>query len=259
MKSWDNIAGKTIWVTGGAGHLGSAITQALDAAGARVLCFDIAGRAAGLVRERNLTRTIGLDFDFHDGPALPAFVDAMIAEHGLPDGLAHLTSASSRGRSLEELDAAEFQKTFDLSLTPTFVLCRALAGRMKSRGSGSIVLFSSMYGIVAPDPRIYRAPMTPNPIDYGAAKAAILQLSRYLAVHYGPDGIRFNCVTPGPFPNPGVQTEHPQFIADLANKTALGRIGQNSEIIGPTLFLLSDAASFVTGHSLVVDGGWTAW
>jgi NAD(P)-dependent dehydrogenase (short-subunit alcohol dehydrogenase family) len=116
-----------------------------------------------------------------------------------------------------------------------------------------------MYGVVAPDPRIYHDPMTPNPIDYGASKAAILQLSRYLAVHYGPVGIRFNCITPGPFPNPAVQKSHPEFIGNLGKKTALNRIGQNAEIVGPTLLLLTDSASFVTGHSLVVDGGWTAW
>jgi len=160
---------------------------------------------------------------------------------------------------VETMPVAEFQKTFDLALTPAFVLCRALSERMKVRGSGSIVLFSSMYGLVAPDPRIYHAPMTPNPIDYGASKAAILQLARYLAVHYGPTGIRFNCVTPGPFPNPGIQKTAPSFITDLAKKTALNRIGQNTEIVGPTLFLLSDSASFVTCQSLVVDGGWTIW
>jgi NAD(P)-dependent dehydrogenase (short-subunit alcohol dehydrogenase family) len=116
-----------------------------------------------------------------------------------------------------------------------------------------------MYGVVAPDPRIYRAPMKPNPVDYGVTKAGMLQLARYCAVHYGPHGIRFNCITPGPFPNPKVQAEHPAFIADLDRKTALHRVGRNDEIVGPTLFLLSDAASYVTGHSLVVDGGWTAW
>ncbi len=130
---------------------------------------------------------------------------------------------------------------------------------MKPRGTGSIVLFASMYGIVAPDPRIYPAPLTPNPIDYGASKAAVLQLCRYLSVHYGPSGIRFNCVTPGPFPNPAIQQSQPAFIAELARKTALNRVGQNAEIVGPTLFLLGDESSFVTGHSLVVDGGWTAW
>jgi NAD(P)-dependent dehydrogenase (short-subunit alcohol dehydrogenase family) len=116
-----------------------------------------------------------------------------------------------------------------------------------------------MYGVVAPDPRIYPEPLTPNPIDYGVAKAAILQLARYFAVHYGAAGIRFNCITPGPFPNPGVQQAHPAFIDELAKKTALRRIGRNSEIVGPVLFLLTDSASYVTGHSLVVDGGWTAW
>jgi NAD(P)-dependent dehydrogenase (short-subunit alcohol dehydrogenase family) len=128
---------------------------------------------------------------------------------------------------------------------------------MKPRGSGSLVLFSSMYGIVAPDSSIYRPPMAPNPIEYGACKAAVLQLARYFAAHYGPNGIRFNCITPGPFPKKSVQNADSAFIGSLAQKTVLQRIGHNSEIVGPTLFLLTDSASFVTGHSLVVDGGWT--
>jgi NAD(P)-dependent dehydrogenase (short-subunit alcohol dehydrogenase family) len=113
--------------------------------------------------------------------------------------------------------------------------------------------------MVAPDPRIYRPPLTPNPIDYGASKAAIIQMTRTLAVDYGPFNVRVNCVTPGPFPNPAVQQDQPGFIRELAGKTALWRIGASPEIVGPTLFLLSDAASYVTGQSLVVDGGWTAW
>jgi NAD(P)-dependent dehydrogenase (short-subunit alcohol dehydrogenase family) len=259
MKPWHSLDGKTIWVTGGAGYLGSAITAALDAEGARIVCFDLAGRAEAMVREKNLAHTIPVTGDINDAATLPAFVDAMIAQHGVPDGLVHLAVASSAGFRLEELPAAEFQKTFDLALTSSFVFCRAVAERMQARGSGSIVLFSSMYGLVSPDPRIYVAPLTPNPIDYGASKAALLQLSRYLAVHYGPSGVRFNCVTPGPFPNLAVQRDQPVFIGEPARKTALNRISQNSEIVGPTLFLLSDGASFVTGHSLVVDGGWTAW
>jgi NAD(P)-dependent dehydrogenase (short-subunit alcohol dehydrogenase family) len=116
-----------------------------------------------------------------------------------------------------------------------------------------------MYGMVSPDPRVYHAPMTTNPIDYGASKAAVIQLTRYLAVHYGPAGLRFNCIAPGPFPNPAVQSTHPEFVGRIAEKTALRRIGTNAEIVAPVLFLLSDGASFVTGHNLVVDGGWTAW
>lgn len=259
MKPWHSLEGKTIWVTGGAGYLGSAITLELDGQCDKVLCFDLPGRAETLVRENKLARTVPLSVDVNDAAGLPETVERLVAAHGVPDGLVHLVTASSSGKRLEQLSADEFQRTFDLALTPTFVLCRALAERMKSRGSGSIVLFSSMYGMVSPDPRIYHNPMAPNPIDYGASKAATLQLSRYLAVHYGPHGIRFNCVTPGPFPNPGVQRTHPSFIKDLSQKTAVNRIGQNREIVGPTLFLLTESASFVTGHSLVVDGGWTIW
>lgn len=259
MKPWHSFEGKTIWVTGGAGYLGSAITKELDTQCAKVVCFDLPGRAEAFVLEQKLTRTVPVSLDLNHAASLPAALEAALATHGVPDAVAHLVTASSAGKRLEVLLPEEFQRTFDLALTSTFVFCRLLAERMKPRGKGSIVLFASMYGVVAPDPRIYHDPMAPNPIDYGASKAALLQMSRYLAVHYGPAGIRFNCVTPGPFPNPTVQTNHPAFIGDLSKKTALNRIGQNAEIVGPTLFLLSDSASYVTGHSLAVDGGWTAW
>lgn len=259
MKPWYSLEGKTIWVTGGAGYLGSAITTELDGICAKVLCFDLSARAEALVREKKLQRTVPLSFDFTQAAGLSEALESLFAEHGLPDGVVHLVPVSSSGKRLENLTADDFQRTFDQALTPTFILCRTLAERMKPRGSGSIVLFSSMYGVVAPDARIYHDPMTPNPIDYGASKAAILQLARYFAMHYGPSGIRFNCITPEPFPNPAVQKSHPAFIGDLSQKTVMHRIGQNSEIVGPTLFLLTDSASFVTGHSLVVDGGWTIW
>ncbi|MDB6168498.1 MAG: Gluconate 5-dehydrogenase [Verrucomicrobia bacterium] len=259
MNPTNSFAGKKIWVTGGAGYLGTPVTCALDALAEHVVCFDLPGRAEALVREQKLARTRAISADVNDPAALPLLVEKIVAEHGVPDGLVHLAFASSAGKTFEALSAADFQNTFDRALTPTFVLCREVAQRMKPRGSGNIVLFGSMYGIVSPDPRIYHAPMITNPIDYGASKAAIIQMVRYLAVHYGPSGLRFNCVTPGPFPNKASQAAAPAFIEDLSRKTALNRVGQNTEIVGPTLFLLSDAASFVTGHSLVVDGGWTAW
>ncbi len=256
-KPWHSLENKTIWITGGAGYLGSAITTELDAQCAKVLCFDLPGRAEALVRDGRLERTVPCDLDVTE--AGESAIKAVIDEHGVPDGLVYLPTASSRGRHLEDLSAAEFQETFTRGLTPTFAFCRTLAEWMKPRGIGSFVLFSSMYGLVAPDPGIYHPPMVPNPIDYGAAKAALIQMTRYFAVHYGPSGLRFNCVTPGPFPNPSVQKNSPGFIEELSKKTVLGRIGINTEITGPALFLLTDSASFVTGHSLVVDGGWTAW
>jgi NAD(P)-dependent dehydrogenase (short-subunit alcohol dehydrogenase family) len=259
MNPWYSLEGKKIWVTGGAGYLGSAITIELDRVGAEVLCFDLPGKAAALVRDQQLKRTIPLEADIHQAATLEGVLNDLLAKHGVPDGVVHLVTASSSGKRLEVLSPDEFQRTFDLALTPTFILCRTLAERMKARGSGNFVLFSSMYGVVVPDKSIYHDPMAPNPVDYGAAKAATLQLSKYFAMHYGPVGLRFNCVTPGPFPHPGVQKQYPDFIKDLNGKTVLQRIGRNHEIVGPTLFLLTDSASYVTGLNLLVDGGWTIW
>lgn len=253
------LAGKTIFVVGGAGYLGSAITAALDEECNKVLCLDLPGNAAALVAERSLRRTVPSSIDVTQTAAISASLDALIAEHGIPDGLVHLAFASSSGKSLDVLGPEDLDATFCRGVTPTFLVARHVAEHMKSRGHGSIVLFGSMYGMVAPDPRIYAPPLTPNPIDYGASKAAVIQMTRTLAVHYGPCSVRINCVTPGPFPSLAVQEAHPGFIRELAHKTALGRIGASPEIVGPTRFLLSDAASYVTGQSLVVDGGWTAW
>jgi NAD(P)-dependent dehydrogenase (short-subunit alcohol dehydrogenase family) len=116
-----------------------------------------------------------------------------------------------------------------------------------------------MYGIVAPDPALYREPMTPNPIEYGVAKAGVIQMARYLSVHWAPRGIRVNAVVPGAFPNEATQEKDPEFIRRLAARAPLGRIGTPREIAGAVVFLASDDASFVTGTTLVVDGGWTAW
>lgn len=258
MKPPFSFHRKTIWITGGAGYFGSAITQTLDADADKVLCIDRDGRAAALVQERKLTRTIPLDLDVSDATLLPTAVDELVAQHGVPDGLLHFPAASSTDKTFEALPADEFQSTFDRSVKPTFVLSRAVAAHMQPRGSGSIVLIASMYGMVVPDERIYHEPMKPNPVDYGVSKAGVIQLTRYLAMHYGPFGIRCNCIAPGPFPHPPVQT-NTRFIEDLGNKTLLRRIGQNHEMVGPSLFLLSDSASYVTGHNLVVDGGWTVW
>ena len=133
MSAWHSLEGKIIWVTGGAGHLGSPITAELDRAGAKVVCFDLPGRAEALVDERKLGHTIPSSLDITDVENMPAAIDATIAKLGLPDGLVYLPTASSRGRTLETLTAGEFQRTFDRGLTPTFVFCRTVAERMRPR------------------------------------------------------------------------------------------------------------------------------
>jgi NAD(P)-dependent dehydrogenase (short-subunit alcohol dehydrogenase family) len=260
MNPWYSLEGKTIWITGGAGYLGTPITEALDSLCKKTVLFELEGRAEALIKEKKLTRTVPFSADVLDLDTIEATVDRACREHGVPDGVVHLAFASSSsGMHFGEITGESFRKTVATSLPATFVFARALADRMAPRCAGSIVLFASMYGLVSPDVGIYKSEAA-NPIDYGVSKAGILQMARYLAMQYGRQGIRCNCITPGAFP----QTQHDHrrpaaFREALAAKSPLGRVGLSREIVGPTLFLLTDSASFVTGHSLVVDGGWTIW
>ena len=255
--AFSDLRDKSIWVTGAAGHLGTPIVCALDKAGAATLCLDLPGKAQTLCERHSLQNAIPESADLCDPETMVDLVESLVKKHGPPDGLVHLAFLSSAGKHLGELGAPDFRRTLDGSLTATFLLCRTLAEKMTA--GATQVLFSSMYGMVSPDPSLYRNEMTPNPIDYGVSKAGMLQMMRYFAVHYGPAGLRFNCVTPGAFTNPGVQAAHPDFYESQKQKIPLGRQGSASEIVGPALFLLSETSSYITGHSLVVDGGWTVW
>ena len=247
-----HLQNRDIWVIGGAGSLGQEVVKLLTELGASVLCRDLPGKA------KAASGVTPADLDAADIPALETFVADQIAARGVPHGLVVMTYAST-AKKFDDLTAADFDQANHGNLTATFTLARAIGNAMAERGSGSLVLFSSMYGTVSTDPRIYEAPMNPNPVEYGVGKAGIQQLTRYLAVHYGPRGVRCNAISPGPFPNPAMQANQPEFISRLSQKVPLGRVGQSPEIAGAVAFLLGDAATFITGQNLAVDGGWTVW
>lgn len=250
---------RSIWVFGGAGYLGAAVVAQLAEMQARVLCVDLAERAAEMVKNAGLESQVSAaSLNAADTAAVEAFVQEQIAAHGVPHGLVVMTYASTAKR-FEDLTVEDFDMANHGNLTATFALARAVGQHMAEQGRGSMVLFSSMYGSVSPDPSVYAAPMNPNPIEYGVGKAGIQQMARYLAVHWGRQGVRCNSISPGPFPNPTIQFQQPEFVERLAQKVPLGRVGQAAEIAGAVTFLLSDASSFITGQNLAVDGGWTAW
>lgn len=254
-----DLTGQRIWVIGGAGWLGQSTVQMLAGLGARVLCVDLPGKSADFLASATFQGNVTpADLDAHETPALLPFVEKYKAVHGVPHGLVNLTYAATP-KKLAELTAEDFDRVNHGNLTSTFILTRAVADLMAAEGQGSIVLFSSMYGSVAPDPSIYESPMNTNPIEYGVNKAGIRQMARYFAMHYGPHGVRANSVSPGPFPNPAIQQAQPAFIERLSQKVPLGRIGAPMEMGGAVSFLLSGAASYITGVDLPVDGGWTAW
>lgn len=254
---------KNVLLTGAAGHLGRSMAKALADAGATVWLNGRQRPALEALRDEITARggqAEVTDFDVTDEHAIDAGISLIEKRSGRLDGIVNNAYSGSTG-SLETAGAAEFADAYDVTVTAAVRLATRALPLLRQAGpeSASIINISSMYGIVSPDPRVYDTPEAVNPPHYGAAKAALLQLTRYMACQFGKDGIRVNAVVPGPFPANAVRESDPDFVARLAAKVPLGRIGRPDELGGPVVFLASKASSYMTGSTLVVDGGWTAW
>ena len=149
----------------------------------------------------------------------------------------------------------EWNKAVSVNLTGIFLTCQEIRKIMVKQKNGNIINISSTYGLVAPDQRIYGVSGQNAAAFYSATKAAIINLTRYLASYWNRTGIRVNSLSPGGVEN----SQEANFIKNYSEKTILGRMAQKDEYIGSIIFLSSDASSYMTGSNLIVDGGWTAW
>jgi len=254
-----DLTGRRIWLFGGAGYLGREVTKILDVQNAHVVCADLPGRAEAFVAEGELSsRVSAVSLDLTRIDETDAWISSAL-EEGTPDGAVFLAMPSS-ATSWEALSAEEFDQYHHDGLTAPFLAIRRVGQAMAKRGSGSVVLFSSMYGVIAPHLHVYEPPMPASPLQYGMHKAAISQMARYLSVAWGPKNVRCNAVAPGPFPNPrNYADDQSRFIERLGQLVPMGRVGNPHEIAGIVAFLVSDTSTFITGQNLAVDGGWTAW
>ncbi len=257
------LTGKVAIVTGGYSHLGTAFTEALAEAEADVI---IAGRnfekAELLINKiREELHNSNVDFVYIDLATTESIKNAfkeVWQKYGKIDILVN-NAVYCKHNILENMTDDEWNYCIDGTLNSLFRCIREIIPYMKQQKGGSIVNISSMYGMVSPDFRIYENNKHQlNPPNYGAAKAGVIQLTKYSAVWLSKYAIRVNCISPGPFPSCNVQ-QNKDFIDKLSNKVPLGRIGKPEDLKGALLFLASDASSYVTGHNLVVDGGWTIW
>lgn len=270
MSDLFRLDGEVAVVTGALGRLGPIWTETLLRAGAKVFAMDRPG-APVAERFEEIRRGCGksdlvLAFaDVTDRQALQDVCAQCMKTCGVPSilvnnaGIDRPPSALDRGYLLEEIPIEENRGVFEVNTLGLFLVTQVFGSQMLRAGKGSIINIGSLYASVAPDPRLYdhieTDPPFLKPPAYGASKAAVVNLTKYLATLWAPHGVRVNALSPG-----GVLGDQDEdFKRKFTSRVPLGRMALESDLSGPLLFLASQASSYVTGIELVVDGGFTAW
>ena len=255
-----DLTGRVALVTGGTGYLGSAFSRALAEAGASVV-ISSRERERAQVAARSLpvigsARHVGVQLDHMEGDSVETGFSEAVDAAGKVDILVN-NGNEAQGSDWTEVTHEQFTRQLG-NASGYFDLARRIRDHAVERAaSASVIMIGSMYGQVASYPDAYEGICNASPVGYHALKGGIIHMTRHLAVYWALDGVRVNCLSPGPFPN------HPKAPAEmvqrLCEKSPMKRMGQPHELKGAVVFLASDASSYLTGQNITVDGGWTAW
>lgn len=249
-----SLDGKVAVVAGAAGLIGAEVSSAMACSGATVILADI-NKVTGAALAAKLDDAEFYKLNISEEASVKILIKAVHHKYGRID--AWINCAYPRtadwADKFEDTRLASWKKNLDLQLGSCFISCRAAAGYMLKQKSGSIVNFASIYGIKAPDFSVYEGTKMTMPAAYSAIKGGVISFTRYLAAYYGKYNIRVNCISPG-----GVLNGQPDsFVKKYCRKTPLARMALPGDIAAAAVYLASDASGYVTGHNLVVDGGWS--
>lgn len=241
------LTDKIIIVTGGSGLIGKEIVSDINSKGGYAINADI-------IVETNLKNGT-VQMDITDDQSIIAGINHIMNMFGRIDGFVNNAYPRTKdwGTKFEEIDPASWRTNIDMQLNGYFICCQKVLKIMASQGHGSIVNIASIYGVVGNDFTLYEDYGGTSPAAYSAIKGGIINFTRYLASYYGKKGIRINCVSPGGI----LDKQHPSFIEKYEKKVPIGRMGTPEDIAPSVSFLLSEDARYITGHNLIVDGGWT--
>lgn len=251
------LDGAVAIVTGGAGLYGVGVSRALAAAGAHVVVAsrDVAAceEAAAELSASGLAASAHA-LDLAAEPSIVALRDQVVADHGRIDVLVN-NAVFRRGGTIDTATPVDLAATAHVNYIGLMMICRYVGEQMCAQRAGSIVNISSIYGMVGPQLAVYEGTPMGNPAFYAFEKGGMINLTRHLAAHYGPSGVRVNCLSPG-----GLHTDDQpsSFVEAYRSRTPLGRMATADDIAGPLVFLASEASAYVTGVNIPVDGGWTA-
>lgn len=259
-----SLAGKVAMVTGGARDLGLDMAEALGEAGADLVITSRSGEKAEQ-SARDLAsyldvRVLALGLDVTDETAAEGAFRRVTDEYGRLDVLVNNAGGarhSGAGVTTDTRLVDDWEYVIAVNLRGTFLCCRYVLPIMREQGRGAIINIGSISGMVGRDRWVYEgSEMVPNMTDYTAAKGGIIAFTRDLAAENGCHGIRVNCISPGGFE----RGQPEEFIRRYNKQTILGRMGRDGvDLKGAVVYLASEASAYVTGHNLVVDGGFTAW
>ena len=237
---------KVIVITGGSGLLGSEMVRRLRGAGATVINADLN------FPEPHAHQQV---MDITEESSVQDAVARIVDTYGCIDGWVNNAYPRTADwvNKFEDISLESWRRNVDMHLNGYFLCCQTVLGRMKARGRGSLINMSSIYGVQGPDFSVYEGTQMTSVAGYAAIKGGITNLTRYLAAYFGPHGIRVNAVSPG-----GIFDNQPEpFLSNYNKKVPLKRMGSPADISAAVHFLLSDDASYITGHNLIVDGGWS--
>ena len=258
-----NLEGQTALVTGGGRDLGLDAASILAAAGCAVAITsrrqDRAQAKAGELAARYGVATLGLALDQTRFDDVARVVDAVLAWRPRLDILVNNAGGGvgSSAALLMEREPADIALMIETNLTGVLYCCRQVGRHMMERQAGRIVNIASIAGLGGRDRRVYaRTGLKGQPVDYAAAKAGVIGMTRDLAGYLSPHGINVNCISPG-----GFERGQPEaFIREYSERTPMGRMGRDGvDLKGAILFLASPASNYVTGENLTVDGGFVLW
>ena len=255
------LSDKVIIITGACGLIGRAFCEAAAQFGAHIVCADIPQANpeafAETLAAKHQRKMLGVGLNVANKTEVMQLLQKSLDAFGHVDGLVcgHQNKSHLIFEPFENVSEENWDTVVEINLKGTFLLCQTIGSYMAEHGGGSVINIPSTYSVVAPNQNLYKGTSLGCPAAYSASKGGIDALSRYLASYWAAKNVRVNMITPH-----GVWNNHEeQFEQNFARFSPMERLSYNHEVAPALIYLLSDASSYVTGHNMLVEGGWTVW